>query len=227
MRELLEAKGVRTFGDLILPELADEPRYRYRVQVVAADITRGRLLLLPEDARIYGIEPNDLEVALAVRMSVGIPFFFQPVRLRNPGGETSYIVDGGLMSDFPLGLFDAPGEPEWPTFGFRLVRTRVPPVVRHRVNGPVSLLLAVYGTAISAQEARYIETHDTARTIMIDALDVGGIQFDVSRAHKEALFESGVAAAEAFLAGWDFERYKTLFRSNDSKPEQPASSPRG
>jgi NTE family protein len=46
MRDLLRAKGKRTFGDLPLepgqrPHNAHEPRYRFSARVVASDISRG------------------------------------------------------------------------------------------------------------------------------------------------------------------------------------------
>lgn len=50
MREMLAAKGVERFGDLVAPEFAGDARYRHRVQVVASDVTARRLLVLPMDA---------------------------------------------------------------------------------------------------------------------------------------------------------------------------------
>src|SRR5712691_9701429 len=68
IRDLLEKKGIRTFRDLIMPEFADDERYRFKVRLVASDISRRRMLVLPQDIRDYGMAPEDLEVALAVRM---------------------------------------------------------------------------------------------------------------------------------------------------------------
>ena len=36
---------------------------------------------------------------------MSIPGFYRPVTLRNNDGDTSYIVDGGLLSNFPIQLF--------------------------------------------------------------------------------------------------------------------------
>ncbi len=63
MQDLLQAKGVSTFADLVMDEYADDPRYRYRLRVIASDISRSRMLVLPQDIKNYGIEPDDLEVA--------------------------------------------------------------------------------------------------------------------------------------------------------------------
>src|SRR5512143_1962650 len=70
-----------------------------------------------------GVDPDELEVALAVRMSMSVPLVFEPVRFRNPETkETHLMVDGGLLSNFPVWLFD-PGNamPVCPTFGLLLV----------------------------------------------------------------------------------------------------------
>ena len=83
IRERLEAKGVHTFADLVQEEFADDPRYRSRLQVIASDVTTHELLVLPRDATKLGIEPDALDVALAVRMSMSIPVFFEPVRFLN------------------------------------------------------------------------------------------------------------------------------------------------
>lgn len=116
MRKLFAVKKIYTFRDLIIPEFANDDCYRFKVRVVATDISCRRMLVLPQDIRDYGMAPEDLEVALAVRMSMSIPFFFEPVKLKD-----SYIVDGGMLSNFPVELFDSDGVPEWPTFGFKLV----------------------------------------------------------------------------------------------------------
>ena len=72
------------------------------------------MLVLPRDAREYlGIDPDELEIARAVRMSMSIPMFFDPVVHRNPTdtSDEHVIVDGGLLSNFPIWLFDSPAGP--------------------------------------------------------------------------------------------------------------------
>ena len=116
---VLEVKGVRSFGDLIHREEA-ELRNRYKAHVIASDLTRWRLLVLPLNAPKLGIDdPNDLSVTQAVSMS--IPIFIEPVKFANPKtGREHLIVDGGMLSNFPVWLFDAE-EPLWPSFGLQLV----------------------------------------------------------------------------------------------------------
>ncbi len=207
LRRLLLAKGVRTFRDLVLPEFADDPRYRYRLRVVASDISRGRMLVLPQDAAEFGVDPDDLDVTLAVRMSMSIPFFYRPVRYHG-----SVIVDGGLLSNFPVWLFDDPGRPAWPTFGFTLVD---PGAGRpHKISGPISFLKATVSTMLEAHDERFIADEQWVRTIGIPTLGVGTTDFNLSKETGRRLFQSGYAAAQRFLDRWDFQKYIELYRED-------------
>lgn len=224
MEDRLAAKGVRTFGDLADPDEPD-PRYRYRLHVVASDVTRRRMLVLPRDAESLGIAPDDLEVAYAVRMSMSIPFFFEPVEHLNPQTNRVHtIVDGGMLSNFPVWLFDCPPgeEPEWPTFGLLLVeadtrasvaeRLPAPEEARAGARGLATLLKAMAQTMMESHDRMYVEKADFARTIPIDTLGVGTTEFDLSRERALELYESGRNAADAFLAVWDFDAYIERFR---------------
>jgi NTE family protein len=226
MREMLEAKGVRTFADLVHPEYADDPRYRSRLQVIASDVTTHELLVLPRDATKLGLQPDDLDVALAVRMSMSIPIFFEPVRLENPeDGRTHVIVDGGMLSNFPVWLFDCPDDeaPEWPTFGLLLVEPKpsVPlgarlPAPRMVGSGPgavIDYVKALAQTMMEAHDRLYVEQANFARTIPIPTLGVGTTEFDLPRNRALELYDSGRSAAEKFLDDWDFEAYVAEFRS--------------
>ncbi len=221
--ELLEAKNVRTFADLVDPETADDPRYRYRVRVIASDLSARALLALPQDAVKLGLVPDELSVAEAVRMSMSIPFFFEPVRVRNPLTHREHLIaDGGVLSNFPVWLFDSDGDPEWPTFGLLLVepdpRTplgdRIPPPEPRRwgVGGAVDYAKSLIHTMLEAHDRLYVEKAQYARTIPIKTLGVGTTEFDLPRERAEALYQSGRQAAEEFLEHWDFEAYIAEFR---------------
>ncbi len=229
--ELLAAKGIRTFGDLVHPDYADDPKFRSRLQVVASDVTSHELLVLPRDAGKLGLDPDELEVAFAVRMSMSIPIFFEPVRHENPKtGDTHIIVDGGMLSNFPVWLFDCEdGLPDWPTFGMLLVEpkpsvsvaARLPRPERRKdqAHGPravVDYVKSLAQTMMEAHDRLYVEQASYARTIPIPTLGVGTTQFDLPPDRALALYDSGRDAAEKFLASWDFDAYIAEFRSGKS-----------
>lgn len=205
--DLLLQKDVVTFSDLVVRDTSNDPRYRYKLQVIAADISRGKMLILPIDIARYGVHPDDLQVSKAVRMSMSIPFFFKPVILKDKGGTECYIVDGGLLSNYPVWLFDdGTTQPPWPTIGFKLVE---PAEGRpHKINGPVSMFTALFNTMLDAHDARHVQDTDWLRTISIPTLGVGTVDFDITKEKSEALYQSGVDAAQAFFTEWTFRKYK-------------------
>jgi NTE family protein len=209
MREQLAAKGVRTFADL-KRGIPDKGQI-YRLRVVASDVTRGRMLILPAGIEHYGIKPDDLEVALAVRMSMSIPGFYRPVTLRNADGDMSYIVDGGLLSNFPIQLFDGPGMDDRPTFGLRLVGKDQERVTQHPAHSLMSYFLSMVMTATEASYHQYVDNRDFIRTIAIDSLGISPVDFGLSTIDKRRLYTEGTKAARAFLEDWDFDSWKKSY----------------
>jgi NTE family protein len=121
----LEDLGVSTFGDLRIRDDAGadpRPEHRWRLVVMAADVSRGELVRLPWDYRRYGLDPDEQPVVDAVRASISVPYLFEPYRLHHPGGE-SLLVDGGLVSNYPIDVFDRTDgrRRRWPTFGVTLI----------------------------------------------------------------------------------------------------------
>ncbi|NIP81695.1 MAG: patatin [Gemmatimonadetes bacterium] len=195
-RELLAAKGVTTFADLRAGP-GDAP---FRLRVLATDVTRGSIIVLPEDAPDYGIDPDDLEVALALRMSASVPFYYRPVRFGTPP-DASLVVDGGLLVGIPFALLEARDGGRRPLFGVQagLGGARRP---SGRVRGPFSLLAASYHTAVSINERGNRSPTDAARTIDIDCGGTSAVDFDLTDSAKTRLYEMGRSTARAFLAGY-------------------------
>jgi NTE family protein len=173
--------------------------------VIVSDLTEQRLLVLPRDAHKLGVEdPDGLEVALAVRMSMSIPLFFEPVSFKEPKTSREHvIVDGGMLSNFPVWLFDAE-EPSWPTIGVKFIEedSRAPLGALGSIGGFFDLVdyaRNLVETMLEAHDRFYLEETDYHRTIAIDALGVGITEFDLPKERAMELYDSGRAAAEAFL----------------------------
>ncbi|WP_438028135.1 patatin-like phospholipase family protein [Sorangium sp. So ce233] len=213
IRGKLRAKGVRTFGDLIMPgcERETEASRKYRVHLVASDITRGRMLVLPDDinADEYGVDPDELDVALAVRMSVSVPFVFRPVRLTGDNGVESYIVDGGLLSNFPVRIFDAAGTPrrDTLTIGVRIMRDRY-----HSIGFPMvtRAAYALVSTAIEAHDfsdiSKAVDQLKWASVIEINTEAVPIFKFTLSPLEKEILYKAGYRVMSRSLQASFLER---------------------
>lgn len=202
IRQKLLAKGVRTFADL-------PPDTLY---IIASDITSGEMLVLPEDLQKYDINPDNFEVAQAVRMSVSIPYFFDPVVFRK-----HYIVDGGILSNFPMWIFDNEmvkkgGQKLVPTIGYQLVGKNQPK--KNEIHGPLTMLQALFTTMMGAHDERYIEKKYRFRTVKIDASMVGTVQFDLSQENSMELYESGIRAANEFFNNWSYSEYLANFQTH-------------
>jgi NTE family protein len=205
IREQLEGLGVRTFADLhradpgsSLP--ADE---QYKLVVMASDVSRGRLLRLPWDYLADGIDAPTRPVADAVRASMSIPFFYRPVTLDIPKAAPSVLVDGGMLSNFPVDIFDRTDgkPPRWPTIGIKLSAQQVPNQVEHVVKGDVSLAMGMLGTMQSWHDQMHLNDPAVVkRTIFVDTLGVNATDFSIDKPTQQKLFENGRAAAERFLA---------------------------
>jgi len=205
IRDLLLRKGIRTFGDMIRPGEKDK-RYKYRLNIITADLTNELLVVLPTGIEKYGENPDRLEVAKAVRMSMSIPFFFEPVKFRG-----NYFVDGAILSNFPVWLFDSPGSPEWPTFGFKLIE---PEYGRpNRIEGPLDYLKVLVTTMMEAHDKLHVENNDIVRTIGISTLGVKITEFDITPERTEKLYQSGISAANDFFKTWNFKKYIQVHRA--------------
>ena len=223
VRSQLHSLGVTTFGDLAIDDDELPEEQRYRLVVTVADVTTGQLVRLPWDyRRVYGLDPDEQSVADAVRASMSIPFFFRPVALTSADGRTSTLVDGGVLSNFPIDSLDrGDGEaPRWPSFGVTVLpnlpdgNDKVIPALRAlRLLGPPHLLEDVITTALVGRDQTYLnQPWVNARAIRVDSTEVGFLDFDITDDQVEALYANGYAAAERFLATWNWSAYLRRFR---------------
>jgi NTE family protein len=219
--------GVRTFGDLRLddPDSSLTPEQRYALVVTASDVSRKRLVRLPWDYGLYGLDPDEARVADAVRASASIPFFFEPVtlRARDEHGSTvvSTLLDGSVLSNVPIEMFDRTdgGPPRWPTFGVRLSMRPEGRVLTHEVRGTVSLALSLVETLLEACDAQHIDDRGVqARSIFVDASGVSPVDFGITDEQQEQLLGAGREAAVGFLQEWDFDVYLAQRREEGEVP---------
>ncbi len=139
----------------------------------------------------------------------------------------SCIVDGGLLSNFPLFLFEhAMSEhgTALPTFGFQLVDTSQQPTfgnngnIGNESNVPcgIDMLKALMSTMLSAHDKLYINDETFAHTIAIPTHGIASTQFDLTKAQAQQLYESGKTVATNFFKTWDFEAYSTTYKSGNN-----------
>ncbi len=202
----------RTFGDV-------ETSGR-TLKLIATDITRREMLVLPGSLSNYRLDkhsdpinPQTFAVADAVRMSMSIPYFFQPIELVHvETGLPSTIVDGGVLSNFPVWIFDVEDhDPERPTFGFKLIGGKgvggsLEKIVR-AFGWPVQMGVNIFHTATDAWDKHWVSSSTYVRTCTVSAGDIGTTDFDLTPAQRQWLLESGKEAARKFLDEWQPSQY--------------------
>lgn len=209
----LKGLDVQTFADLRLddPGSSLPAAQSYKLVVMTSDISRGRLARLPWDYPAYEKVAGDEHVADAVRLSMSIPFFYEPVKMAG-----SWFVDGGMLSNFPVDAFDRTDgkPPRWPTFGIKLSARPNANQVAHQVSGTFSLAKAMIGTMTNWHDQMHLDDPAVlARTIFVDTGQVKATDFGIDPATQAQLYQSGRDAATKFLATWDFGAYTAKFRA--------------
>lgn len=189
----LADKGVRTFADL-------EPQ---ALRIIASDITNGRMIVIPDDLRMYGIDPRYFSVAKAIRMSCSLPYFFEPVKLKN-GQFPSVVVDGGVLSNFPMWLFDKENVKKVrPVLGIKLSH-HLNERPKKKVRNAIELFEALFVTMKEAHDSRYISRKHEKNIIFIPTDGILTTEFDLSDEKKEKLFQLGYNKANHFFSRWGY-----------------------
>ena len=223
LRELLAHQTQRpdlTLGELHQLALAQPGHYR--------DLYTTGTNLTTQRVQVFSYETTPaLRVADAVRISMSIPLYFRAVLLDadnqvitgrpRRGQPVQVLVDGGLLANYPLWLFDAPrylpaglppgtsANPE--TLGLRLDRPEQiaydtlpggrPALAPYRIHDFPSYVGALYTVAL--ENLNPTQPSDWPRTISISTAGFNPKIKRLSLAQKAALVESGRAGVRAFF----------------------------
>ncbi|MFJ8256121.1 patatin-like phospholipase family protein [Peribacillus asahii] len=190
--EQLKMKGVVTFQDIPPNSL----------RIITSDITNGRLVVLPNDLSHYGIESQSFSVAKAVRMSCSVPYFFEPVKIKT-GNQTNVFVDGGVLSNFPMWLFNTDrGTRERPVIGLKLTGDEVGKA--HEVDDPIEMFTALFKTMTNAHDSRYISKKHVNNIAFIPMKGISGLDFKLNEEKKDELIQRGRVYTTQFLKRWSY-----------------------
>lgn len=190
----LKDRGISTFADI--PQGA--------LRVIASDLTNGRLIVLPDDLPKYGINPASFSVARAVRMSCGLPYFFEPVRLASSTGF-NLVVDGGVLSNFPIWLFyqKKKHNKKRPVLGIKLSSNEQERPKR-KIRNAIEMFSGLFETMKDAHDERHISSRHEKDIIFIPVENIVSTEFQLNEEKKLALLELGRNRTNDFLTNWTF-----------------------
>lgn len=223
-REKLDAGG-RNLGATTLAEF--HQRAGRDLSVVASDITGREMLVLNHRTA------PDCPTTWAVRMSMSCPFVWQEVVWQKEWGlyngrdlSGHKVVDGGLLSNFPIRLFLSDEEHEAQIMGKGsssqsviglLLDDNMPvpgaqetqkqeadsPSFLERSDILAEMMLRIYGmaeTALSAHDKSVIDAHRHL-VCRLPAKEYGILEFDLTAERMAPILRAGEAAMEAHLQG--------------------------
>jgi NTE family protein len=172
----------------------------------------------------------DMPVALAVRISGGVPLYFEPVALDNNlkkinKGDTSsfinYYVDGGMLCNYPISMFDTCTDGGNPllcntvkfnnsTIGIKLERPeQIDSLQKNNITIPPydvnsfnEYLAAFSNLMIETLNRKYPNLeNERGRTIYVSYGNISSKVRRMKPEEKKLLYQNGVTAASKFFAG--------------------------
>lgn len=196
-----------------------------KIALICAELSTQSKIELPKMAPLFWENPDEVSPAVFVRASMSIPAFFHPLKVpiktwraerwsdftgfRGNAFAEATLVDGGIVSNFPIHVFHKNGVPYRPTFGVKLNNARA-------TAQPVKSLGALAGMSFST--ARHLFDYDFLYKNpdykqLIGFIDTGEhhwLNFSLTKSEKIDLFYRGAFAAATFLRRFDWAKYKKV-----------------
>ena len=184
-----------TFADLH----ADPAKFN-DLFVLSTDLSRRR-------SQVFSFETSpDLPVAEAVRASMSIPLFFEAYAIDDAlfgetGAKQDLFVDGGVLDNYPIELFDKDGvNPR--TLGLFLSNLGAPQNPDYKIDSFPEYARNLFEALLDVQVNAFNNSpDDQKRTIVIDNLGVGTTDFSLSNEMKCKLIQQGAIAACGYFGG--------------------------
>ncbi len=223
-----ETQLKRAYSRMTLKEFFEATRVE--LSVVAADTTDSRLLVLNRRTA------PDCPVVWAVRMSMSIPLVWDEVVWKEAWGNYlgqpmagHVVVDGGMLSNFPIELFISSEAPvtklmgpkqDNPVLGL-LIDEALPVPVKRGILIDVNIkpgelrtvqrIMRLVNTMTGAHDKMVIEEYEHL-VVRLPAGGYGTTEFDMSDQRRESLVAAGRRAMKAYL---------------DARPAPRGAAPRG
>jgi len=209
------------------------------LSLVAADVTKGMKLVLN-----HRTAPQ-VPVVWAVRMSMSIPFLWQEVIWKAEWGTYrgtditgDAIVDGGLLSNFPIELFISAEKPVVEVMGEKLHDNVLGMLIDESVNVPnapalppktgapakkkpavevgelstVQRLMNLVNTMLEARDKDVIAAFENL-VVRLPAGGYGTTEFDMTPERRAALLEAGRQAMKRYLGQRDAQGVSFSFEA--------------
>ena len=202
-----------------------------KLVLIASNLTYNRIVKFPERACDYWMPVQDVNPAAYVRATMSIPFVFATFipdygHVENNGTPAitkSRFVDGGMLSNFPIREFhnNSITKPRFPTFGVLLNESPVdldvlPQAQQQREDFAdvtlLSYIVSFLSTFRNFYDNDFLRSSEEIklRVVEVETKGFHWLDFWMSDAAKQQLFQKGAEAAIRQLYKFEFDKYLKL-----------------
>ena len=168
-------------------------KYDSDLRIVATDINTCKPVYFNKNTH------PDLPIRDAIRASCSIPLYYTAKKI-----EKDIYVDGGLISNFPIYVFDYKEDDQLVsnphTVGCKLITSKS----LIRIDGKMNCKKFAKSLAQIIMDQvgnMHIKTNDWKRSIKIPTGVIGATDFNLTKDQKKSLIDAGFNAATQFLEG--------------------------
>jgi NTE family protein len=165
--------------------------------VIGTDLTTRQYQVFSHESK------GETRVADAVRISMSIPLFFASRKFEN-----NVFVDGGVLNNYPITLFDdprynpniLPGTANPETLGFLLSKHVVTP---YEISDIEQFIGNLFETILDVQDdALWNDEDNLRRTVCINNLGIQTTDFNITTEQRQALVKKGHEATANYLRAY-------------------------
>ena len=182
---------------------------RYKdLYITATNLTQQKLTVFS-----WNTYPT-MSVSTAVRASISVPLYYNALFLDAEGKKVDpkkvraydVFVDGGVVANYPLSLFDQPGKPNEHTLGLKLERPEQLEQFKHSrdiapfpVHNFKSYVGSLYNIMLEGMSRDSSFSTEASRTIYISTGNITPKVRKISLSQKDQLYMNGIKGAQLFL----------------------------
>eukprot|EP00026_Physarum_polycephalum_P004130 Phypoly_transcript_04147.p1 GENE.Phypoly_transcript_04147~~Phypoly_transcript_04147.p1 ORF type:complete len:475 (+),score=48.18 Phypoly_transcript_04147:674-2098(+) len=144
----------------------------------------------------------DMCIRDALRISMSIPIFFEPIRI-----EDHVYVDGGLADNFPLCVFDSESslnarhaDVNMKTLGMFLQENKTRQDVARSVDKMQDFIGCLLDTVKMRIAMLAVKPGDEQRTMFIQTHHISATKFNIDKDEKEMLYDEGMKAGRTYIS---------------------------
>lgn len=163
LNNLLIKKGYYKFKDT-------KKGYDYLLKIATTDYSSRKKVILPDDYKLMGYDPDEQIISKAVAMSCSVPLFYSVYKYKE-----KMFGDGGILNKFPVDVLNN----KYPVFAFKISSSR--PIYCFKEESDESL------------------REKNIHIIKIDTCNINSLNFKKGLENRMLLYKNGYLATKNYF----------------------------